>query len=170
MEINKIKEMYFYYCCDNNGFHRDWANKYYEYKDIIVSNQDKWRKEFQLLQLDKIRSDNSIEDFKRHHNEYLLSLDSYEQLFSLLIVLEEKIYTLKDVANYYFYKDIINEISFQKSELNDNIIDYFYKNNKSRLDELYIITKKMILNDTSDNNRSIIAKVKDIFHKYNYNF
>ena len=46
MEITDIKKIYFEYCCNNNEFHRGWANKYNEFNDIIIKNQNDGKKSF----------------------------------------------------------------------------------------------------------------------------
>ncbi len=170
MEITDIKKMYFEYCCNNNEFHTAWANRYNESKDIIIKNQNEWKKEFQSLKLDLIIKDDSIQDFKRHHNEYLLSIDTYDQVFSLLIALGRKPESLSGIVNYYFYKDIKDDVLFQNTGLKGNIVDFFYNSNDGRLMDIYLMTKKIIINDLYENNKAAIENVKKLFLKYNYNF
>lgn len=152
MDIKKIKEIYFDYCCDLGCLGRDFAsdNKS-QVIEIIKKNSVNWTKEYLDIIGNELLNSNSYDEVYSYYAKYTMACSTYEDVYNLSIILyriiNEKF--LNEWLFLSFYNLIINtkNVSYKTKELEDSLIIYYMHNHPKEYNLLISMIKQILDKD-----------------------
>ena len=166
INIEKIKEDYFYYFCRISSYIQDNCiadplnDKVVQ---IMRKNEPEWSKEFQNKCYKEMEAKNSLDNYIKLLNEIIISSNNLEQILKLekfiIKAIINNIYEEDDLL-YYFYQILLLDLTFKYTNNTKikNLFDYL-KTKKLNTELLKLIdTTKIILSNDNNDDYSYFRK------------
>lgn len=153
MNTEEIKKDFFYYCCDCNLMCRDKKVDKDKVLSVINLHKNEWINEFQSIIENKIYKSNNESEICLLYAKYVVSCDSYDELYHLAEIIYKMISTNTSPYNelfIYFYdivfytKSVSTKVYFKTNQV---LIEYYKITNIERYKALIKMTNDVLSKD-----------------------